>query len=102
MIDSDLYLRYILGEVESGQLMAIPERHLRCNAVIAQFIVAPEFLPVFVEGPFDKRQLDANDVARREERTTRGWRRLQEVRGLGVAINEYPLSNEEKRKNAPR
>jgi hypothetical protein len=102
MIDSDLYLRYILGEVESGQLMAIPERHLRCNPVIAQFIVAPEFLPVFVEGPFDKRQLDANDVARREERTTRGWRRLQEVRGLGVAINEYPLSNEEKRKNAPR
>ena len=92
---SDLYLRYVLGEVEARFLMTAPERHLRCNPVVAQFIVTPEFEPVVVEGPFDKRLLDADEVARREAWTTRGWRRLQEVRGLGLSISAYPLSAEE-------
>ena len=52
---SDLYLRYVLGEVEARHLMTAPERHLRCNPVTSQFIVTPEFEPVVVEGPFDKR-----------------------------------------------
>ena len=54
--------------------------------------ILTEFEPVFAEGPFDKRLLDADEVARREEWTTRGWRRLQEVRGLGLAISAYPLA----------
>ena len=91
---SDLYLRYVLGEVEARFLMTAPERHLRCNPVVAQFIVTPEFEPVVVEGPFDKRLLDADEVARREAWTTRGWRRVQEVRGLGVPISAYPLDKE--------
>src|SRR3989337_2023411 len=78
--DSDLYLRYVIGEIDSRQLMSAPERHLRCNPVQAQFIVDPEFEPVVVEGPFDKQLLDAAEVRRREDRVTRGWRRLQEVR----------------------
>ncbi len=89
--DSDLYLRYILGEVEARYLMTAPERHLRCNPVTAQFIVASEFEPVIVEGPFDKRLLEAGEVAQREEWTTSGWRRLQEVRQLGLPISAYPL-----------
>jgi hypothetical protein len=89
--DSDLYLRYIIGEVDGRALLAAPERHLRCNPTQAQFIVAEEFAPVQVDGPFDKRQLDADDVRAREELITRGWRRLQEVAGLGVPISEYPL-----------
>lgn len=89
--DSDLYLRYVLGEVEARFLMTAPERHLRCNPIDAQFIVDPDFEPVVVEGPFDKRNLDPAEVARREARTTRAWRRLQEVRGLGLPISEYPL-----------
>ena len=89
--DSDLYLRYIIGEVDGRALLAAPERHLRCNPTQAQFIVAEEFEPVQVDGPFDKRQLDADDVLAREELITRGWRRLQEVAELGVPIAEYPL-----------
>lgn len=93
--DSDLYLRYVLGEVEARYLMTAPERHLRCNPTVAQFIVAPEFEPVVVEGPFDKRLLDADEVARREALTTRAWRRLQEVRGLGLPISDYPLARQD-------
>src|SRR5436309_323737 len=88
--DSDLYLRYVLGEIEARQLMTAPERHLRCNPVMAQFIVDPQFEPVVVEGPFDKRSLDPAEVAQREERTTRAWRRLQQVRSLGLPISDYP------------
>lgn len=92
--DSDLYLRYIIGEIEARYLMTAPERHLRCNPVLAQFIVDPDFEPVAVEGPFDKRLMPADEVASREALTTRGWRRLQEVRSLGLPISDYPLSRE--------
>lgn len=92
--DSDLYLRYIIGEIEARYLMTAPERHLRCNPVLAQFIVDPDFEAVSVEGPFDKRLMPADEIARREKLTTRGWRRLQEVRSLGLAISDYPLSRE--------
>lgn len=88
---SDLYLRYVLGEVEARSLMTAPERHLRCNPVVAQFIVDPAFPAVVVEGPFGKIHLDPHDVAQREQRVTRAWRRLQEVRGLGLPISAYPL-----------
>ncbi len=89
--DSDLYLRYILGEIDGRQLMTAPERHLRCNPTLTQFIVDTSFTPVIADGAFAKDQLDADDVAAREELVTRAWRRLQEVRGLGIAIAEYPL-----------
>lgn len=92
--DSDLYLRYIIGEMEARYLMTAPERHLRCNPVLAQFIVDPDFESVVVEGPFDKRLMPADEVASREALTTRGWRRLQEVRSLGLPISDYPLSRE--------
>jgi hypothetical protein len=90
--DSDLYLRYILGEVQARHLMTAPERHLRCNPTLAQFIVDPDFAPVVVEGPFDKRNLDPTEVATRESTITKAWRRLQEVRQLGIPISEYPLA----------
>jgi hypothetical protein len=89
---SDLYLRFVIGEINALQLAASPERHIRCNPVLAQFIVDPAFVPVVVEGPFSKTFLDPTDVARREELVTRGWRRLQELRQLRIPINEYPLS----------
>lgn len=88
---SDLYLRYILGEVQSRELLSTPERHLRCNPVVAQFIVDPGFEPVQVEGVFDKRALDPASVQEREALVTRAWQRLQEVRSLGIPISEYPL-----------
>jgi hypothetical protein len=89
--DSDLYLRFIIGEVEARSLLSARERHIRCNPVQAQFIVADEFEPVVVEGPFAKQNLDQDDVRRREELITRAWRRLREVKDLGLPVSEYPL-----------
>jgi hypothetical protein len=91
LTDSDLYLRYIVGLLDPEVLHTTPERHLRCNPALAQYIVAEDFPPVFVEGPFDKRTLDAAFVSEREALLTRGWRRLQEVAGSGIPIIEYPL-----------
>ena len=88
---SDLYLRYILGEVEARALLSTPERHLRCNPVVAQFIVDPAFEPIAVEGPFNKAEMDHDSVTTRESLVTRAWKRLQEVRQLGLPISEYPL-----------
>ena len=100
--ESDLYLRFVLGEIAARHLMTAPERHLRCNPTQAQFIVDDRFPPVSVEGPFEKSQLDADYVAEQEELVTRAWRRLQEVRSLGIPISEYPLPEvlERKQKEA--
>ena len=38
-----------------------------------------------------KEFLDSEFVRDQEERVTRGWRRLQQIPTLGVAIPEYPL-----------
>lgn len=58
--DSDLYLRYVLGEVEPEFLHRLPERHIRCNPVLGQFIVADGFAPIALEGPFAKRTSTSN------------------------------------------
>jgi hypothetical protein len=89
--DSDLYLRYVLGEVHPLALPTQRERHIRCNPATAQYIVDPAFAPVRCEGMFAREHLDAAFVAEEERRVTRGWRRLQEIPTLGVAIPEYPL-----------
>jgi hypothetical protein len=90
--ESDLYLRYVIGEVDPEQLHVAKERHLRCNPVLSQFIVDDEFAPVLFDGPFDKRTLDAAFVRERETLVTRGWRRLQELRAAGeLSMLDYPL-----------
>src|SRR5690242_12796451 len=50
--ESDLYLRYILGEVPLERLHLQRERHVRCNPALAQFIVDPEFPALSCDGPF--------------------------------------------------
>ncbi len=89
--ESDLYLRYVLGEVDPETLHDSPERHLRCNPTLAQFIVAGGFEAVVVEGYFAKGQLDPEFVAEEEARVTRGYLRLKELPALGLTIIEYPL-----------
>jgi hypothetical protein len=89
--ESDLYLRYVLGDVRPEQLHQLPERHIRCNPAVAQYITDPAFAPVQCEGFFAKDQLDPAYVAAEETRVTRGWRRLQELPALGLPILEYPL-----------
>src|SRR4051812_9671123 len=94
LCDSDLYLRYVLGEVDPERLHQLPERHLRCNPVLAQFILAPEFPLVTVEGAFAKSGLDPEFVSQEEERVSRGYRRLLEVIELGLPIVDYPLPDQ--------
>ena len=68
LAESDQYLRYVLGEVDPETLHACPERHIRCDPVLAQFIVAEGFAPLAVEGPFAKAGLDPAFVASEEDR----------------------------------
>jgi hypothetical protein len=91
MTDSDLYLRYILGEVPLAELHRNAERHIRCNPANAQFIVDLAFPPVRCEGVFGKDLLDPEFVREQEARVTRAWRRLQELPVLRLPIAEYPL-----------
>lgn len=89
--DSDLYLRFVTGMVDAEKLHTTPERHIRCNPALAQFIVDPQFKPVTVEGPLAKHSLDPTFVAERETLVTRGWHRLKEVAKARPPITEYPL-----------
>jgi hypothetical protein len=89
--ESDLYLRYVLGDVSPIALPTMRERHIRCNPAMAQYIVDAAFDPVRCDGFFAKEMLDPDSVRAEEERVTRGWRRLQKIPRLGIAIPEYPL-----------
>jgi hypothetical protein len=91
LASSDLYLRYVIGMLDPETLHTVKERHIRCNATLAQFIVDEDFAPVFVDGDFDKRKLDPLFVQQREQLVTRGWRRLKEIAGLNLPIVDYPL-----------
>lgn len=91
LTDSDLYLRYVVGMLDPEVLHTTPERHLRCNPTLSQYIVAEGFEVVTIEGDFDKRSLDAGFVAERESLITRGWQRLQKLAGSELPIIDYPL-----------
>lgn len=90
--DSDLYLRYVIGLLDPELLHATPERHIRCNPLLAQFIVDDAFEPVTVDDEFSKNHLDSVYVSERESLVTRGWRRLAEIKSLGeVSVLQIPL-----------
>jgi hypothetical protein len=92
IVDSDLYLRYVIGELDPEVLHTQKERHIRCNPALGQYIVDNEFAAIIVDGPFDKRGLDPAFVRERETLVTRGWRRLKELMGgAETAIINYPL-----------
>ena len=91
IVESDLYLRYVIGAIDPEVLHTARERHIRCNPALAQFIVDPDFEPIIAAGPFDKRLLDPAYVREREILVTRGWRRLREAPHVEAAIINYPL-----------
>src|SRR5579871_6720978 len=91
IVDSDLYLRYVLGEVPLEVLHIQPERHICCNPALSQYIVDAAFVPAVCPGPFSKEELDPAFVRDEETRVTRGWRRLQAIPKLGLSVPEYPL-----------
>jgi hypothetical protein len=89
--ESDLYLRYVLGEVDPELLHVTQERHVRCNPTLAQFIMAEGFEAVVIEGFFAKSALDVQFVSDEEVRVTRGYLRLLALPGSGLPLTEYPL-----------
>jgi hypothetical protein len=90
--DSDLYLRYVLGKVDPEVLHITPERHIRCNPVLAQFIEDDRFEPVQVAGPMARDQLDPDYAAGQQRLVTRAYRRLWELKAAsGVSILDFPL-----------
>jgi hypothetical protein len=91
IVESDLYLRYIMGDVSPLELPRQRERHIRCNPAVAQYIADPSFEAVLCAGIFAKANLDPAYVRAQEELVTRAWRRLQEIPTLGLTIPEYPL-----------
>jgi hypothetical protein len=89
---SDLYLRYVVGLIDPELLHTTPEKHIRCNPTIAQFIVADDFAPVVVDTEFSKRYLDPRHVADQEALFTRGWKRLNEIKDVpDLSILDLPL-----------
>lgn len=90
--DSVLYLRYVLGEVGWEDLDRAPEKHIRCDPLLAQFIVSDSFAPVKVAGDFSKHGLDPEFVRDEEVRITSGFLRLHEVVAASLPITQYPLS----------
>jgi len=93
LTDSVLYLLYVLGEIPAEQLHRLPERHIRCEPSLAQYIDDAGFASVTCEGPFDRRTLDAEFATGEVQRVTAGWRRLQSIPGSGMTILDYPLSD---------
>jgi hypothetical protein len=91
IVESDLYLRFVIGLLDPETLHTTRERHIRCDPVLAQFIVDADFSPVVVAGDFDKRRLDPAYVREQETLVTRGFRRLKEIAGLDLPIIDYPL-----------
>jgi hypothetical protein len=89
--DSILYLRYVLGEVDWEHLNRAPETHIRCDPIVAQFIVDASFEPVSSEGAFSKVHLDPEFVKSEEERVTCAYLRLHEVATGTLTLADYPL-----------
>lgn len=90
---SDLYLRYVIGELDPELLHTTPERHIRCNPTLAQFIEHPQFEPVEVVGPFSIDQLDGQFVMQRTRLVSDGFCKLLEIESTGGDrdVTGYPL-----------
>ena len=92
VLQSELYLRYVIGQIDPELLHTTPEKHIRCNPTLAQFIVDEKFDPVVLDDDFSKRHLDQSFVAEQERLVTRGWHRLHEIKTFeDVSILEFPL-----------
>lgn len=91
LLQSDLYLRYVIGWVDPETLHLQAERHIRCNPSLAQFIEDDAFDAVLAEGDGNKNNLDQEFVNKRTELVSRGYRRLKELAKSGLPITQYPL-----------
>ncbi|MDZ4851875.1 MAG: hypothetical protein SGI77_21510 [Pirellulaceae bacterium] len=96
IIDSELYLRFVIGEIDPETLHSQPECHLRCNPSLAQFITDARFDPhVEIEGAFSKSVLDIEFVRARSTLINNGYARLWEIMSdeIGMSVIDYPLDS---------
>jgi hypothetical protein len=93
IIESDLYLRFVIGELDPEVLHTSAERHIRCNPVLAQFIHHERFERVIVQGAFALENLDKDFTRQRTELVSRGFARLLEVAATDGDrdVTSYPL-----------
>ncbi len=93
IVDSDLYLRFVIGELDPEVLHTSPERHIRCNPVLAQFIQHDEFGEVVIDGEFSRCGLDAEFARHRTDLVSRGYARLLEIAESEADrdVTAYPL-----------
>ncbi len=93
--DSQLYLSYVIGEVDPETLHQSTECHLSCSPAFAQFISDPRFcLQNEVAADFAKVNLDPAYVSLRTCLVSRGYARLwaiREERRKPLTVVEYPL-----------
>jgi hypothetical protein len=93
--DSQLYLSYVIGEVDPETLHQSTECHLNCSPAFAQFISDPRFcLQNQVASDFAKNKLDPEYVSVRTSLVSRGYARLwaiREERRKPLTVVEYPL-----------
>jgi hypothetical protein len=99
LIDSSLYLQYVIGWIEPQSLHRTPDIHLRCNPSLSQFIQCSDFQPpVSCEGDFDFKKLDSEFVRQRTQLITQGYLRLRHLqRDRSQPIQHYPLLPGEER-----
>src|SRR5260370_35646511 len=81
--DSHLYLQYVLGDVEWDVLNRSPERHIRCDPILAQFIRDDSFPSVEVDAAFSKSQLVPEFVRAEEAWVTTGYLSVQQLTAYG-------------------
>ncbi|MCC9645066.1 hypothetical protein LOC71_22540 [Rhodopirellula sp. JC740] len=93
IVESDLYLRFVIGHLDPEKLHVAPERHLRCNPVLSQCIRDERFDEIEADGPFRLSELDPKHAADMIDLVTRGYRRLWEIIETenDRDVTEYPL-----------
>ena len=93
IVDSDLYLRFVIGELDPEVLHTSPERHIRCNPILAQFIDHERFEPVVVDSEMGRDGLDPEYVRVRVELVSRGYGRLLQIAATegDRDVTGYPL-----------
>jgi hypothetical protein len=93
--DSELYLRFVIGEIDPETLHISSECHLRCAPSFSQFINDERFEPlVHLDGPFAWSLLDREFVDARFKIVNRGYARLWAIRSerrKPLTVLEYPL-----------
>jgi hypothetical protein len=100
MHESALYLRFVMGCLHPDELWTAEEQHLPCRPELAQHVRDEEFLAAHGElrpedAALDRDRMPAEERARRDELTTRAYRRLLTLPG-GRHILDYPLPDAER------